>query len=46
MAVSCWESVHPLLKIIPVNWDHKIPLHAEHPNSTVERFLKASKTSL
>lgn len=25
MAVSVWENVHPLLKIIPVEWKHSIP---------------------
>ena len=25
MAVQAWEHVHPLLKVIPVEWDHSIP---------------------
>ena len=42
MAVPIWQSVHPLLKIIPVEWDHVIPfglLHAPEPSPTVKKFL-------
>lgn len=41
-AVPIWASVHPLLKIIPVEWDHFIPfglLHAPAPSPIVEKFL-------
>lgn len=44
MAVKTWTSVHPLLKIIPVEWDHFIPyglLHSPAPSKTVQRFLLA-----
>lgn len=44
MAVPVWQSVHPLLKIIPVEWEHSIPfglLHAPAPTPTVEKFLEA-----
>lgn len=44
MAVRTWTSVHPLLKIIPVEWDHFIPyglLHSRTPSETVQRFLSA-----
>ena len=46
MAVSVWENVHPLLKIIPVEWKHSIPyglLHSQHIHDTVKRFLEATK---
>ena len=46
MAVSVWENVHPLLKIIPVEWKHSIPyglLHSQQPSDTVKRFLEAAK---
>lgn len=46
MAVSVWENVHPLLKIIPVEWKHSIPyglLHPQQPSDTVKRFLEATK---
>ena len=41
-AVPIWASVHPLLKIIPVEWDHFIPfglLHGLSPSPIVEKFL-------
>lgn len=43
MAVGSWASVHPLLKIIPVEWDYTIPfglLHSPTPSSTVRRVLE------
>ena len=47
LAIPGWESVHPLLKVIPVDWDHNIPyglLHSPSPSPTVSRFLDAAKT--
>ncbi len=47
LAIPGWESVHPLLKVIPVDWDHNIPyglLHSPSPSPTVRRFLDAAKT--
>ena len=44
LAVSNWESVHPLMKIIPVEWDYSIPfglLYALEPSEKVKRLLKA-----
>lgn len=44
MAVQSWESVHPLLKMIPVEWEYTIPfglLHAQEPTKPVEEFLSA-----
>lgn len=49
MAVRTWTNVHPLLKIIPVEWDHFIPyglLHSPTPSETVKRFLAALQTAL
>ncbi len=46
LAVEKWANVHPLLKIMPVEWEHSIPygiLHSPTPSKTVERFLKAAK---
>lgn len=42
MAVQAWENVHPLLKVIPVEWSHTIPyglLHSPEPSKTVKKFL-------
>lgn len=44
MAVPIWQSVHPLLRIIPVEWDYSMPfglMHAPDPSPTVKKFLEA-----
>lgn len=44
LVVPPWASIHPLLKVIPVEWDYFIPyglLHAPKPSQTVQKFLKA-----
>lgn len=44
VAIENWEPVHPLLKILPVDWSYTIPfgfLHAPEPSETVQRFLDA-----
>mgnify|MGYP002507932951 FL=1 len=49
MAVWAWDNVHPLLKVIPVEWNHSIPyglLHSPTPSETVKRFLSAIQTVL
>lgn len=43
MAIQNWADVHPLLRIIPVKWEHMIPfglLHSPSPSETVKRFLE------
>ena len=43
MAVPQWEHVHPLLKILPVEWKHEIPfglLYSHTPSKTVKTFVK------
>lgn len=49
MATKAWTNVHPLLKIIPVEWEHSIPyglLHSPEPSGTVQRFLSAVQSVL
>lgn len=44
MAVPKWQYVHPLLKILPVDWGYTIPyglLHSPAPSPVVKRFLYA-----
>ncbi len=44
MAMQMWGNVHPLLKIIPVEWDYKMPfgiLHAKQPSAKIQHFLAA-----
>lgn len=46
LAIPGWANVHPLLKVIPVEWEHSIPyglLHASQPSKTVRQFLKAAQ---
>lgn len=47
LAIPGWANVHPLLKVIPVEWDHTIPyglLHSSQPTETVKQFLAAVQT--
>lgn len=49
MAVQTWDNVHPLLKVIPVEWNYSIPyglLHSHTPSETVKQFLSAIQTVL
>lgn len=48
LAIPGWANVHPLLKVIPVDWDYSIPyglLHSPQPSATVKEFLIAAKKS-
>lgn len=49
LAILGWASVHPLLKVIPVDWEHSIPfglLHAPQPSGIVKQFLEAVKAAV
>lgn len=49
LAIPGWTSVHPLLKVIPVEWEHSIPyglLHSPQPSETVEQFLAAARMAV
>ena len=44
ICIDNWANVHPLLKVLPVDWDYCIPfglLHSPEPSPNVKRFLKA-----
>lgn len=44
VAIRSWSIVHPLMKVIPVDWEHEIPvgiMHAPEPSEAVKRFLAA-----
>ena len=48
LAIPGWANVHPLLKVIPVEWEYSIPyglLHSHHPTEPVKKFLSAVKLS-
>lgn len=49
MVVENWKEVHPLLKVIPVEWKYTIPygaLYSPDPSDLVKRFLKAVKNAV
>ncbi len=44
LGFQSWASVHPLLKIIPVDWPHAMPygiLHAKSPAPKVRKLIQA-----
>ena len=44
VVIKSWSMVHPLLKVIPVDWDHTMPvgiLYSPQPTKVVSRFLSA-----
>ncbi len=44
IAFGSWQNVHPLLRIVPIEWEHKIPfgiLHSPDPSPQVSDFLSA-----
>ena len=46
LAIPGWANVHPLLKVIPVEWNHCIPygiLHSPNPTPIVQQFLDAAE---
>lgn len=48
LAIPGWATVHPLLKVIPVKWEHSIPyglLHSQQPSETVKQFLDAARAA-
>ena len=43
MAIDGWENIHPLLKIVPVEWEYQIPfgiMYSPNPTKQVESFIK------
>ena len=48
LAIPGWANVHPLLKVIPMEWEYGIPyglLHSPSPTETVRRFLSAAQAA-
>lgn len=46
MAIDGWENIHPLLKIIPVEWEYTIPfgiMYSLKPTKQVEKFISLVK---
>ncbi|MDU4735690.1 MAG: hypothetical protein E6X95_16020 [Thomasclavelia ramosa] len=41
-----WKNIHPMLKMIPVEWDYSIPfgiMYSPQPNNEVKLFIDAVK---
>lgn len=48
LAFESWENVHPLIKIIPVEWNYKMPfgiLHSKVPSTKVKQLINAINNS-
>lgn len=44
LAIKNWETVHPLMRMIPVEWNYGMPfglLYSDHPDKKVQKLLKA-----
>ena len=44
ITIDEWQNVHPLLKILPVEWDYDIPfglMHAKKPSASVAACIRA-----
>lgn len=49
MVTRNWENIHPLIKIIPVEWDYTIPfglLYSQQPSRMIQQFLTAVKAAM
>lgn len=49
LAIKNWESVHPLMKIIPVEWNYSIPfglLYSTEPSKKVKKLLSATQKAI
>ena len=49
VVIKSWSMVHPLMRVIPVEWDHVMPvgiLYSPQPTEVVRRFLSALGTVL
>ncbi len=49
VVIKSWSMVHPLMRVIPVEWDHTMPvgiLYSPQPTDVVRRFLSALETVL
>lgn len=42
MVIDGWENIHPLMKIIPLEWEHTIPfgiMYGQKPSGQVASFI-------
>lgn len=46
LAVKEWKNIHPMLKIVPIKWEHTIPfgiMYSPTPSKDMEQFILALK---
>ncbi|WP_122642099.1 LysR family transcriptional regulator [Luxibacter massiliensis] len=49
LAIQSWSSIHPLMRMIPVEWNYSIPfglLYATEPSEKVRKVLKGIKKAV
>ncbi len=49
MTIDYWHDIHPMLRVLPVDWPYTIPfgiMHSPYPSTTVEHFLEAVQSVL
>ena len=49
LSLKQWSSVHPMIRIIPVEWPYDVPvgiLYAKNPSPSVRRFISALRRSV
>lgn len=49
LAIQSWSSIHPLMRMIPVEWNYSIPfglLYAKEPSEKVRKILKGIKKAV
>ena len=49
VAIKSWSIVHPLMRVIPVDWGYTMPvgiMYSPEPSETVRRFINALQTVL
>ena len=42
LTIDPWKEIHPLMRVLPVKWEHSVPfgiLHSPKPSETVTKFL-------
>lgn len=46
IAIDGWENIHPLLKIVPAEWDYRVPygiMYSQEPSKHAKKFVELVK---
>lgn len=49
LSLQRWSNVHPLIRMVPVDWDYDVPyglIYSTKPSESVRRFISAIEKSL